>query len=70
MAVPDFRKAISGSRGPLVSFVGPFTKTGGFYARSWRDFLGGERDDLPVARPTLSLASHALRDELILVGLL
>ena len=70
MAVPDFRKAVSGGRGTLVNFVGPFTKTGGFYARSWRDFLGGERDHLPVARPTLSLASHALRDELILVGLL
>ena len=70
VVVPEFKRAISGSRGPLASFVGPFTKTGGFYARSWRSYLGGDNGDLPLARPTLSLASHALRDELVLVGLL
>jgi hypothetical protein len=34
------------------------------------DLIGGARSELPLARPTLSLASHALRDELVLVGLL
>ena len=50
--------------------MGPFTKAGSYYARSWGAYLGGARSELPLARPTLSLASHALRDELVLVGLL
>ncbi|MFM9035292.1 MAG: alpha/beta hydrolase family protein [Mycobacterium sp.] len=58
------------ARNPLANIVGPFTKAGGFYARSWSAYLGGTRGQLPVARPTLSLATHALRDELVLVGLL
>ena len=58
------------SKGPLAGIVGGFTKAGGYYARSWGAYLGGTRSELPVARPTLSLASHALRDELVLVGLL
>lgn len=58
------------SKGPLANIVGPFTKAGGYYARSWAAYLGGARNELPVARPTLSLATHALRDELVLVGLL
>jgi hypothetical protein len=60
--------------GPLGPIVGPvagsFVKAGGYYARSWSAYLGGAQNDLPVARPTLSLATHALRDELVLVGLL
>ena len=64
----------TGSRGPLADIVGPvtgsFVKAGGYYARSWSAYLGGVPDQLPVARPTLSLASHALRDELVLAGLL
>lgn len=63
-----------GARAPLGSLVGPFTesfvKAGGYYARSWNAYLGGAHSELPVARPTLSLATHALRDELVLVGLL
>ena len=51
-------------------FTGSFVKAGGYYARSWGAYLGGAQSDLPVARPTLSLATHALRDELVLVGLL
>ena len=58
------------SKGPLASIVGPFSKAGGYYARSWGAYLGGGRNELPVARPTLALATHALRDELVLVGLL
>ena len=57
-------------RNPLANIVGPFTKAGGYYARSWSAYLGGARSELPTARPTLSLATHALRDELVLVGLL
>lgn len=54
---------------PLANIVAPFTKAGGYYARSWGAYLDGGRGELPVARPTLSLASHALRDEIVLVGL-
>jgi len=56
--------------GPLARVVGPFTKAGSYYARSWSAYLGGGSGDLPLARPTLSLATHALRDEIVLVGLL
>jgi len=63
-----------GRLGPLPDILGPvtgsFVKAGGYYARSWSAYLGGVPDQLPVARPTLSLASHALRDELVLAGLL
>ena len=55
--------------GPLATIVGPFTKAGGYYARSWGAYLDGTQGELPVARPTLSLATHALRDEIVLVGL-
>jgi hypothetical protein len=62
------------ARNPVANIVGPLTgsvaKAGGYYARSWGAYLGGARSDLPTARPTLSLATHALRDELVLVGLL
>lgn len=61
-------------RNPLTNIVGPFTgsfvKAGGYYARSWGAYLGGADSELPKARPTLALATHALRDELVLVGLL
>lgn len=61
-------------RNPLTDFVGPltgsFVKAGGYYARSWSAYLGDAESALPKARPTLSLATHALRDELVLVGLL
>lgn len=53
-----------------LPIVGPFTKAGSYYARSWGAYLGGGRGEVPLARPTLSLASHALRDEIVLVGLL
>lgn len=63
-----------GLLGPLGGIVGPvtgpFVRAGGYYARSWSAYLGGSHGELPVARPTLSLATHALRDELVLVGLL
>ncbi len=68
MAAPE--KKSPGNRGPLSGIVSPFTRAGGYYARSWGAYLGGGHTDLPLARPTLSLATHALRDELVLVGLL
>ncbi len=49
--------------------VGPLTKTGGYYAQSWRDYLDREPRELPIARPTIALAVHALRDEIVLLGL-
>ncbi len=55
---------------PLGRVVGPFTRAGSYYARSWGAYLGGKQGGLPLARPTLSLATHALRDEIVLVGLL
>ncbi len=68
MTAPENKS--TGNRGALATIVNPFTRAGGYYARSWGAYLGGGHADLPVARPTLSLATHALRDELVLVGLL
>ena len=53
----------------LGAVVGPFTRTGSYYAQSWRDYLDGQPRELPIARPTLALAGHALRDEIVLLGL-
>jgi hypothetical protein len=63
-------KQSGGNRNPLGTIVSPFTKAGSYYARSWGTYLGRSQTEIPKARPTLSLASHALRDELVLVGLL
>lgn len=49
--------------------VSPFTRTGGYYARSWRRYLAREQGtQLPVARPTLALAREAFRDEIVLAA--
>ncbi len=54
----------------LHDVIRPFTKTGSYYARSWRDYLGGAGSpQLPIARPSLALAAQALRDEVVLLGL-
>ena len=67
------RPGTSGPRprnaGPLRNVVRPFARTGGFYARSWGRYLDREPDKLPVARPTLALATQAFFDEIVLVGL-
>ena len=68
MTAPENKK--SGNRGPLPNIVNPFARAGSYYARFWGSYLGGGAGDLPLARPTLSLATHALRDELVLVGLM
>ena len=70
VTVSEPTKATGGNRSPLASIVGPFTRAGSYYARRWGAYLGGADSEVPLARPTLSLASHALRDELVLVGLL
>ncbi len=57
-----------GSANPLAQAVAPFTRTGGFYARSWGTYLDREPDELPVARPTLALAAQAFRDEILLAS--
>ena len=64
-AVADRRRS---GPGPLSHALRPFTRTGGFYARSWGAYLDREPDELPVARPTLALATHAFRDEIVLAG--
>ncbi len=67
------RSGASGARprdaGPLREVVRPFTRTGGFYARSWGDYLDRQHDEPPVARPPLALATHAFRDEIVLLGM-
>lgn len=55
--------------GPLGNLLRPFDRTGRFYAQSWRDYLAPPDSALPIARPTVALASHAFRDELVLLGL-
>lgn len=49
--------------------VGPFLRTGRFYTDAWRAFLQPGSPDLPIARPSIALAAHALRDEVVLLGL-
>ncbi len=56
------------SAGPLSEVLGLFTRTGGFYARSWGSYLDREPDELPVARPTIALATQAFLDEIVLTG--
>ncbi|WP_102417207.1 S9 family peptidase [Mycobacterium sp. 4858] len=53
---------------PITHLLGPFTRTGGFYARSWGTYLDRQPDELPVARPTIALAAQAFRDEILLSG--
>src|SRR6187397_599290 len=53
---------------PLSQALRPFTRTGGFYARSWATYLDRQPDELPVARPTLALAAQAFSDEIVLLG--
>ena len=53
---------------PLSQVLGLFTRTGGFYARSWGTYLDREPGELPVARPTIALAVQAFLDEIVLTG--
>lgn len=46
----------------------PFRRTGRYYAQSWQEYLEHRPDALPVARPTLALATQAFRDEIVLTG--
>jgi pimeloyl-ACP methyl ester carboxylesterase len=53
---------------PLTQVLRPFTRTGGFYARSWAVYLDRQPDELPGTRPTLALALQAFSDEIVLLG--
>lgn len=53
----------------LGTVIGPLARTGGYYAQSWRDYLNRQPDELPIARPSMLLAAHAFRDEIVLLGL-
>src|SRR3954465_10118582 len=53
---------------PLTQALRPFTRTGGFYARSWATYLDRQHDEVPVARPTLALAAQAFSDEGVVLG--
>ncbi|MCP9270617.1 alpha/beta hydrolase family protein [Mycolicibacterium arenosum] len=55
--------------GALNAVVGPFARTGRYYADTWRHYLAQESGDVPLARPTLAIAAHAFRDEIALLGL-
>jgi hypothetical protein len=49
--------------------LAPFSRAGGYYARSWRRYLGRRPGtDLPVVRPTVALAGQAFLDEVVLAG--
>lgn len=54
---------------PLRDAIRPLTRTGRYYARSWRDYLDDGPHQMPIARPTVALAAEALRDEVVLLGL-
>src|SRR5689334_884193 len=55
--------------GALGALAGPVTRTGSYYTQSWRDYRDVDTKELPIARPTIALALHALRDEIVLTGL-
>ena len=64
--VRPFRR--TGRYGLLGNLVRPFRRTGRYFAQSWRDYRDHQPDELPVARPTLALATQVFRDEIVLLG--
>ena len=54
---------------PVRTAISPLTRTGRYYAQSWRDYLDDGHQQMPIARPTVALAAEALRDEVVLLGL-
>jgi hypothetical protein len=65
----DGSRHVPPGAGALGNVVRPFVKTGRYYTQSWRDYLDHQPSDLPIARPTIALATQALRDEIALLGL-
>lgn len=55
--------------GAVSATVRPIAKTIDYYVHSWQEYLNPGSRELPVARPTIALAAHALRDEIVLLGL-
>jgi hypothetical protein len=64
-AVPQQRRP---THSPLLQVLGSFTRTGGFYARTWGDYLDRQPGEVPAPRPSITLAAHAFRDEIVLLG--
>lgn len=64
---PVPRRSVGG--GLLDNVIGPLGRAGRYYAQSWRSYLNQRPDELPIARPSAALAAHALRDEIVLLGL-
>ena len=62
----DWSSAVASGLGGAIK---PFAHTGRYFARSWRDYLYQEPNQLPIARPTIALAAQAFRDEIVLTGL-
>lgn len=53
----------------MPSPIEPLSRTGEYYAKAWRRFvLSSGHADIPRVRPTVSLAGHALVDEVVLAG--
>jgi hypothetical protein len=54
--------------GSFRGVLTPLPRAAAFYAGAWRDFVWRRKpeEDVPVVRPTLALAGHALIDEVIL----
>ena len=57
------------SPGGSGAVVAPLSRTVGYYAQSWRDYLDREPHEVPIARPSIALAAQAFRDEIVLLGL-
>jgi hypothetical protein len=66
--IPGVAEPRRGGVGLLWQALGPFTRTGGFYARSWADYLDRQPGELPAARPSIALAAQAFGDEIVLLG--
>lgn len=48
--------------------IRPLSRTGGYYAKAWGRFVRPSRTGIPSVRPTVSLAGHALLDEMLISG--
>jgi hypothetical protein len=53
----------------LSNIIAPFIHAGRYYTHAWRNYLDHKPDELPIARPSIALAAHAFRDEIVLLGL-
>lgn len=61
------RRSVPGAAA-VGNVVRPFQRTGRYYTKSWRQYLGSQRGEVPAARPTIALAGQAFLDEIVLLG--